>query len=209
MACAGGEGVAQSEDSPVAMKLKKICLKTPIGEEQAAQAVLDPAIAFIDLSKYHKVVTPSDIEVYNLKGGTYIGPSEVYPSMYCGSGLVRGSRGKGPPGADLRGGGVVVEEVEVVVARPSLAGYRLEHPLLLRPRAAVYPPPHPSVAREPDLVTPPLCTATLKRIRFSRCENDAFLPRGRPPRCPHPPPPTADTNERNTYNINYTLELGK
>lgn len=36
--------VAQSEDSPVAMKLKKICLKTPIGEEQAAQAVLDPAI---------------------------------------------------------------------------------------------------------------------------------------------------------------------
>lgn len=36
--------VAQSEDSPVAMKLKKICLKTPVGEEQAAQAVLDPAI---------------------------------------------------------------------------------------------------------------------------------------------------------------------
>ncbi|CAG9565624.1 unnamed protein product [Danaus chrysippus] len=36
--------IAQSEDSPVAMKLKKICLKTPIGEEQAAQAVLDPAI---------------------------------------------------------------------------------------------------------------------------------------------------------------------
>lgn len=37
--------------------------------------------------------------------------------MYCGSGLVRGSRGKGPPGADLRGGGVVVEEVEVVGVR--------------------------------------------------------------------------------------------
>lgn len=36
--------VAQSEDSPVAMKLKKICLKTPVGEEQAAQAVLDPAL---------------------------------------------------------------------------------------------------------------------------------------------------------------------
>ncbi|XP_039757634.1 metastasis-associated protein MTA3 [Pararge aegeria] len=39
--------MAQSEDSPVAMKLKKICLKTPIGEEQAAQAVLDPAIDFV------------------------------------------------------------------------------------------------------------------------------------------------------------------
>ncbi|CAH2045084.1 unnamed protein product, partial [Iphiclides podalirius] len=39
--------MAQSEDSPVAMKLKKICLKTPIGEEQAAQAVLDPALGII------------------------------------------------------------------------------------------------------------------------------------------------------------------
>jgi metastasis-associated protein MTA len=36
--------VATSEDSPVAMKLKKIWLKTPVSEEQAAQAVLDPAI---------------------------------------------------------------------------------------------------------------------------------------------------------------------
>lgn len=36
--------VAQSEDSPVAMKLKKMWLKTPVGEEQAAQAVLDPAL---------------------------------------------------------------------------------------------------------------------------------------------------------------------
>lgn len=36
--------VATSEDSPVAMKLKKMWLKTPVGEEQAAQAVLDPAI---------------------------------------------------------------------------------------------------------------------------------------------------------------------
>ncbi|XP_013170486.1 PREDICTED: metastasis-associated protein MTA3, partial [Papilio xuthus] len=40
--------MAQSEDSPVAMKLKKICLKTPIGEEQAAQAVLDPALAAME-----------------------------------------------------------------------------------------------------------------------------------------------------------------
>lgn len=36
--------MATSEDSPVAMKLKKMWLKTPVGEEQAAQAVLDPAI---------------------------------------------------------------------------------------------------------------------------------------------------------------------
>ena len=59
------------------------------------------------------------------------------------------------------------------VARPSLAGYRLE--------TSPPPPPRPPHAtREPDLVTPPLCTATLKRIRFSRCENDAFLPRALP-----------------------------
>jgi hypothetical protein len=38
--------VAQAEDSdsPVALKLKKMWLKTPVNEEQAAQAVLDPAI---------------------------------------------------------------------------------------------------------------------------------------------------------------------
>lgn len=36
--------MATSEDSPVAMKLKKMWLKTPVSEEQAAQAVLDPAI---------------------------------------------------------------------------------------------------------------------------------------------------------------------
>ncbi|XP_026478124.1 metastasis-associated protein MTA3-like isoform X2 [Ctenocephalides felis] len=40
--------VATSEDSPVAMKLKKMWLKTPVSEEQAAQAVLDPAIAALD-----------------------------------------------------------------------------------------------------------------------------------------------------------------
>lgn len=36
--------VATAEDSPVAMKMKKMWLKTPVSEEQAAQAVLDPAI---------------------------------------------------------------------------------------------------------------------------------------------------------------------
>lgn len=36
--------VATSEDSPVAMKLKKMWLKTPVSEEQAVQAVMDPAI---------------------------------------------------------------------------------------------------------------------------------------------------------------------
>lgn len=41
--------MAQSEDSPVAMKLKKICLKTPVGEEQAAQAVLDTALGMFNI----------------------------------------------------------------------------------------------------------------------------------------------------------------
>jgi metastasis-associated protein MTA len=41
--------VATTEDSPVAMKLKKIWLKTPVNEEQAAQAVLDPAIGISNI----------------------------------------------------------------------------------------------------------------------------------------------------------------
>lgn len=36
--------VATAEDSPLATKLKKTWLRTPVGEEQAAQAVLDPSI---------------------------------------------------------------------------------------------------------------------------------------------------------------------
>ncbi|XP_055640267.1 metastasis-associated protein MTA3 isoform X2 [Toxorhynchites rutilus septentrionalis] len=40
--------MATSEDSPVAMKLKKLWLKTPVGEEQAAQAVLDPALVALE-----------------------------------------------------------------------------------------------------------------------------------------------------------------
>ncbi|XP_049532064.1 metastasis-associated protein MTA1 [Anopheles darlingi] len=40
--------MATSEDSPVAMKLKKMWLKTPVSEEQAAQAVLDPALAALE-----------------------------------------------------------------------------------------------------------------------------------------------------------------
>lgn len=39
---------AEDSDSPVAMKLKKMWLKTPVSEEQAAQAVLDPAIAALE-----------------------------------------------------------------------------------------------------------------------------------------------------------------
>lgn len=37
--------MAQSEDSPAALKLKKMWLKTPVTEEFAAQAVLDPALS--------------------------------------------------------------------------------------------------------------------------------------------------------------------
>uniref|UniRef100_A0A1A9W705 Metastasis-associated protein MTA3 n=1 Tax=Glossina brevipalpis TaxID=37001 RepID=A0A1A9W705_9MUSC len=40
--------VAAAEDSPLAMKLKRTWLRTPVGEEQAAQAVLDPSIAALD-----------------------------------------------------------------------------------------------------------------------------------------------------------------
>lgn len=36
--------VASTEDSPIANKLKRIWFKTPIGEEQATQAVLDPVV---------------------------------------------------------------------------------------------------------------------------------------------------------------------
>ena len=42
---------AEDSDSPVAMKLKKMWLKTPVSEEQAAQAVLDPAIG-----NYHNII---------------------------------------------------------------------------------------------------------------------------------------------------------
>lgn len=44
--------VATSEDSPVAMKLKKMWLKTPVSEEQAVQAVMDPAIGNRALHKH-------------------------------------------------------------------------------------------------------------------------------------------------------------
>lgn len=40
--------MATSEESPVAMKLKKMWLKTPVGEEQAAQVVLDPALVALE-----------------------------------------------------------------------------------------------------------------------------------------------------------------
>lgn len=42
---------AEDSDSPVAMKLKKMWLKTPVSEEQAAQAVLDPAIGNYQLTQ--------------------------------------------------------------------------------------------------------------------------------------------------------------
>lgn len=38
------DAVATAEDSPLATKLKKTWLRTPVSEEQAAQAVLDPSI---------------------------------------------------------------------------------------------------------------------------------------------------------------------
>ncbi|GBP17826.1 hypothetical protein EVAR_7819_1 [Eumeta japonica] len=51
LAQCGLRAVAQSEDTPIAMKLKKIWLKTPVGEEQAAQAVLDPALVALSIKR--------------------------------------------------------------------------------------------------------------------------------------------------------------
>lgn len=44
--------VASTEDSPIANKLKRIWFKTPIGEEQATQAVLDPVVGKFIKIKY-------------------------------------------------------------------------------------------------------------------------------------------------------------
>lgn len=43
--------VASTEDSPIANKLKRIWFKTPIGEEQATQAVLDPVVGNLHYDK--------------------------------------------------------------------------------------------------------------------------------------------------------------
>lgn len=40
--------IAASDDSPLATKLKKTWFKTPVNEEQAAQAILDPALAALE-----------------------------------------------------------------------------------------------------------------------------------------------------------------
>lgn len=46
--------VASTEDSPIANKLKRIWFKTPIGEEQATQAVLDPVVGKLFAKTYRK-----------------------------------------------------------------------------------------------------------------------------------------------------------
>ncbi|XP_037805627.1 metastasis-associated protein MTA3 isoform X2 [Lucilia sericata] len=52
--------LATAEDSPLAMKLKKTWLRTPVGEEQAAQAVLDPSIAALDEERTSPVSAAGD-----------------------------------------------------------------------------------------------------------------------------------------------------
>uniref|UniRef100_T1PJC7 BAH domain protein n=1 Tax=Musca domestica TaxID=7370 RepID=T1PJC7_MUSDO len=52
--------LATAEDSPLATKLKKTWLRTPVGEEQAAQAVLDPSIAALDEERTSPVSTAGD-----------------------------------------------------------------------------------------------------------------------------------------------------
>ncbi|XP_034834196.2 metastasis-associated protein MTA3 isoform X1 [Maniola hyperantus] len=74
--------MAQSEDSPVAMKLKKICLKTPIGEEQAAQAVLDPAIdAAASWSNLRHTVAMEE-ESSELPGGDGLAPKQRHQAKH-------------------------------------------------------------------------------------------------------------------------------
>ncbi|XP_037947868.1 metastasis-associated protein MTA3 isoform X3 [Teleopsis dalmanni] len=53
--------LATAEDSPLAMKLKKTWLRTPVGEEQAAQAVLDPSIAALDEDRTSPVNSTSGV----------------------------------------------------------------------------------------------------------------------------------------------------
>uniref|UniRef100_A0A182T540 Uncharacterized protein n=1 Tax=Anopheles maculatus TaxID=74869 RepID=A0A182T540_9DIPT len=79
--------VATSEDSPAAMKLKKMWLKTPVSEEQAAQAVLDPALvaermfgAGIETATYHRNNLPSSSEFPLVAWLAYL-----YDSSLCGT----------------------------------------------------------------------------------------------------------------------------
>ena len=77
------------------------------------------------------------------------------------------------------------------VARPSLAGYRLEPP-----------PPAPALPANRISSRRHCIPATLKRIRFSRCENDAFLPRALPPRTGRPrATPRGATQDRPTLSL--------
>ncbi|XP_037294050.1 metastasis-associated protein MTA3 [Manduca sexta] len=69
--------MAQSEDSPVAMKLKKICLKTPVGEEQAAQAVLDPA-----LETYWRSPAAMEEESSDLPGTDGLAPKQRHQAKH-------------------------------------------------------------------------------------------------------------------------------
>lgn len=44
---------AAADDTPLAMKLKKMWFKTPVNEEQAAQAILDPALGEFTFEIYY------------------------------------------------------------------------------------------------------------------------------------------------------------
>lgn len=59
--------MATAEDSPVAMKLKKMWLKTPVGEEQATQAILDPSIGKWSTFIYTTIILPYVFEMKTLK----------------------------------------------------------------------------------------------------------------------------------------------
>lgn len=62
--------MATSEDSPVAMKLKKMWLKTPMSEEQAAQVVLDPAIGMWSFAILNKINSPEFLKGVTVSWGS-------------------------------------------------------------------------------------------------------------------------------------------
>lgn len=65
---------------------------------------------------------------------------------------------------------------------PELSPMRRSRPAVARRLSIRAPAPAPAPPANRISSRRHCVPATLKRIRFSRCENDAFLPRARPPR---------------------------
>ncbi|KPJ13929.1 Metastasis-associated protein MTA3 [Papilio machaon] len=129
--------MAQSEDSPVAMKLKKICLKTPIGEEQAAQAVLDPALGHFQGETMRRGMV--SWRAYTGSLGWSLGGNSNMKSQIT---IISNDNDSVGTSTSFKCAATAILR-DVSAGRPSLGGYRLEHP------ATPSPPPVPRPAREP------------------------------------------------------------